>query len=1407
MKEEGAQAFESKALRVNLEATRVQGIEFSRRYQVLCDAVQNYQGIMNTAEHLLYEIHHPFKNWDVIINEFRAFALKNLHVYTETSRAKDAIEVILELFVYLINGAPKERYKKEAIDALLAFYEKMFQSVATDLLRALIPSIERNFGNLLLEGPPVFRFMTESLHPLPSSIKALINRFGVQDLPPSFIKCATLLVGSIRRQTYEIWLSSEDPLKWFKKTIKRYGVKLPKRTSAHLRSLLESISHKNLRKTLKEIVSLITDEKKICIETLQRLLDIPGNIEIVRRYRTISRELCDYEGLCLLFFFYIMELPGLSIIHEETIRNINRILIKYIKNADTARLKYMLPKEFELLEQQVRRFPQTALQCIDALGKEILRLKDPQITEPFLERIIGFGFQTPNVQGVDMEWHLHRNPAHLQNIRVWMNLIEQDPSHCSTLLSALLINIKLGGICLNDTDLFQKDVSRLLNSDIRPVYNLVKQLTKQFPVYFNEIGAEGLLRDVSTDLDEITSRQDRLIHFLRKQSHVESNNLIVDFLEAILCFWYSKEKKVLRPYVPKEILEEIPTYGPFIDPVHRLVKFLSEELGLEPFTKRVATLVGLDERFLERLLSKVSDVPQKDRERFILLIKMYRLETLKYKLGTQEIIHHLEEARNFGFEGIEEVITAIRGADTRQCLNVILRYLEYLKGIILSPERFESRENIYLKRHIAVDIPSMYGRYHEKKFDALGLTFRLENLANNYFERLITDFDLKFITRSKLKTILGYLRLLWRAVRLDGIQSKTIETYLTLLEQAIEFKECFFGQYRDIISGLLEGVKDIIYVYYIDPHQENLPLIINQLYPERLKEKLRLVADRCSNNAELVHQLSERFLRDLISGTFGLQYLDMFISRIHQVFEAEKEALSENDLGLLLTYTPENAICPIKDPPPETKNLIHLGNKAYNLILLDEEGIPVPPGIIITTEIYRCKEILHEFPKVFQELKERLHDAIHTIEDATDKRFGHPTAPLLLSVRSGAAISMPGMMSTLINVGSNMETIEGLAQRTGNLWFAWDNYRRFVQSWAMAFGVKRDVFTRLMVKHKQRWNVEKKREFTGEQMKALALQYRKVTEEMGIEIIDDPWQQLMGAIRLVLNSWESEKARAYREIMDLSDRWGTAVIIQAMTFGNASKMSGTGVVFTTNPNHKLGRVCLWGDYTPGNQGEDIVGGLVTTHPISKEQKEYLNVDDPCLEEAFPDIYQALLGHVKQLIIEKGWTHQEIEFTFESPDPKDLYILQTRDMTPKKKRSYPAFSKTSSLKKAFLGRGIGVSGGALSGRIAFTLEDLKDLKERFPTDALILVRSDTVPDDIKEISLADGLLTAKGGQTSHAAIVALRLEKTCVVGFKGLVLHEQRGISIIQGMTFKAGDFISIDGRNGSVYAGRHKTYL
>jgi pyruvate,orthophosphate dikinase len=430
---------------------------------------------------------------------------------------------------------------------------------------------------------------------------------------------------------------------------------------------------------------------------------------------------------------------------------------------------------------------------------------------------------------------------------------------------------------------------------------------------------------------------------------------------------------------------------------------------------------------------------------------------------------------------------------------------------------------------------------------------------------------------------------------------------------------------------------------------------------------------------------------------------------------------------------------------------------------------------------------------------------VAAVEKLARKTFGDPNNPLLFSVRSGSSISQPGMMDTFLDVGINEEIVLGMVARTGNEWFGWDTYRRFLQSYGMAFGLLRDDFDAIIDDFKQRLGVPFKKDFAGLQMKAITMAYKSLIQDSGIEIELSPFGQLHVAIQKVFDSWKTPKAETYRRIMSISDDWGTAVTVQAMVFGNFSSESGAGVFFTHNPRWSGDMVTLWGDFSPGNQGEDVVSGLVSTYPVSIKQAEIENrPKDTALETSFPAIYQTMSDWANDLFYERHWSPQEMEFTFESPDTEDLYCLQTRDMVIRERTKAYSFDMAQEKHVKFLGHGIGVSGGAMTGRIVFTLEEIQRWRKAEPDTSLIIVRGDTVPDDIREIHEADGLLTARGGSTSHAAIVAHRLGKTCVVGCSNLVCMERQRTCSFNQEFLKSGDWVSIDGLEGSVYSGKMK---
>jgi pyruvate,orthophosphate dikinase len=356
--------------------------------------------------------------------------------------------------------------------------------------------------------------------------------------------------------------------------------------------------------------------------------------------------------------------------------------------------------------------------------------------------------------------------------------------------------------------------------------------------------------------------------------------------------------------------------------------------------------------------------------------------------------------------------------------------------------------------------------------------------------------------------------------------------------------------------------------------------------------------------------------------------------------------------------------------------------------------------------------------------------------------------------------------------------------------------------------MKREGFGALMREAKQRAGAHKKSHLSAKAMRELALRYRDLLVEAGTPLPDDPFEQLLACVELVLDSWNSEKARLYRQELRIAEEWGTAVIVQSMVYGNLHDRAGTGVVFTCDPHRKAPGVHLHGDFTTQAQGDDVVSGLVETHPISEDQRRSNAGNSTIsLEKDFPRVYEAIERYAQTLIYDQSMFHQEIEFTFESDDPADLYLLQTRDLVMIEGREVPAFVPDDALEAALLATGIAAGGGALSGRCAHSEAEINALRERYPEDPIILVRPDTVPDDVPLVLRVAGMVTALGGATSHAALAAQRLGRVCVVGCRELEVDERRGRSTLAGQVIEAGDFISIDGSDGSIYLGHHPTKM
>ncbi len=522
------------------------------------------------------------------------------------------------------------------------------------------------------------------------------------------------------------------------------------------------------------------------------------------------------------------------------------------------------------------------------------------------------------------------------------------------------------------------------------------------------------------------------------------------------------------------------------------------------------------------------------------------------------------------------------------------------------------------------------------------------------------------------------------------------------------------------------------------------------------------------------------------------------------------------------------------------KNL--LGGKGANLAEMNLVGVPVPPGFTITTEV--CTE----YNKVGRDetvklIKDEVETAVKQVEDIMGAKFGDKENPLLVSVRSGARVSMPGMMDTVLNLGLNDVAVEGLAKKTGNPRFAWDSYRRFVQMYGdVVLGMKPeskediDPFEKIMDELKEEKGIENDTDFTVEDLKKLVSQFKTaVKKQTGHDFPDNPWEQLWGAVMAVFDSWNTDRAIYYRNMNKIPGEWGTAVNVQAMVYGNMGENSATGVAFTRDAG--TGENIFNGEYLINAQGEDVVAGVRTPQQITKEgsirwaklaqvSEEERASKYPSLEERMPEQYKEL-DDIQNKLENHYKDMQDLEFTIQ--DGK-LWLLQTRtgkrtgaamikiaiDMVnegmidektaimrqePEKldELLHPVFDKSAIKSAAVVAKGLPASPGASTGQLVF----FADEADKY--DSTILARIETSPEDLEGMNIAKGILTAKGGMTSHAAVVARGMGKTCVSGAGEIKIDYKARTMTTGGKTYKEGDFISLNGSTGEVYDGQIAT--
>ena len=1356
----------SEALEANLTETKSVEYAIPDNHLWFLSLSENYWGIHNRTQEFLSELHHPYSNSKEVIELLSKVSLTDFWIFKGIDEREKAILTLLEIFDLLLEKKLSDDLSKHLVFIYLDFFDTNydslieFESPLLEFIRILDKNLNNNYFGYLSNLGRFKKNLTKGASN-PKTEKAVFD-----------------FMRKLIKENISFWEKSTNIEKW-------YNTNKAKMSNDYT-ELVKSLG--------KEFFDYYYQQLKEA-ESWEMLSNAAFTFsDIVDAFRKKIDEFNTPTDQ-FSYIFYLIHLPGVVYHRNYLLIDLNNAIKRISNELNDEQYIQSIDDLFSLFSDFQHSHISYILDSILTLGKEIINTKNKSLIHYYENHIIKFGFINPGVAYLTNNWELKVNPNHIKNIRVWLDLIEYDPETMKKLLSALIINLRVGGIFIFDTDLFQKDVTKLLNSNISPLYKQIKQLTRVFPIYFNEIGAEGELRDVTTKIDEISHRNDKLIHFLRKQIHTEGNNSHIIITFDIIRFWADLDIKRLKKIVPRNVFESVDIESDWVTGVHAVI-----DKACKTNNYSLTDLLEKDKDELSKLLSSIDHDDKSDIKRVCLIIELYQLLKEKYLFETKDISAILSSYHFIKKSEIEKLEFYIDSKNNIEALKLIYSFMVKLNEIIFNPAISEGWESIYYKRHIAFGIPSMYGQYREDKFEALGLTFRLERIASVLVDNIISDINIEYFTAKTLKEIFSVIQLLEEGLSLDGIYAQGFDSNLKMLQHSLTSGSFTIKQYINIFQFMEDSLKEIINKYFIRPYDQ----LLNTIIPQHTPQGENISADI---SKKIILQKSEVFYRDLLSSAFIIQALDNFIGKVLINLRKMVNYLTDKETQSIMNYDFDMVISPLYLETAAIDNQVFLGSKAYYLKKLYLNKFPVPPGFVITTEVFRRINSILKMPSLTTEIDSLIKFHISELERITGLKYGDSKTPLLFSVRSGAAISMPGAMNTFLNVGLNDEITEALSKQANFGWTSWDCYRRLLQTWGMSHGLERNDFDQIMIDYKQKYNVLQKIDFSPKIMRKMAFAYKQLLTDNGIQFESDPFAQIKKAIISVFNSWDTPRAKVYRDHLQIAEEWGTAVIVQQMIFGNLHKESGAGVLFTHDVHENISDIKLVGDFSFLSQGEDIVAGLINTLPISEEQRlTYYQKSPFSLESEFPKIFNKLKEIAHELIDVHGFSHQEIEFTFETPEPEDLYILQTRDMSIVKQTKMEVFASPEK-EMIRVGYGIGIGNKVLNGVIVFDKEDLIHLKKTHPDKKAILVRPDTVPDDIEMIFECEGLLTARGGATSHAAVTAGNLGKTCVVNCNDMIVFEKEKKCIINNVVFFSYDPIAIDGNKGIVYKGNYPTKI
>jgi len=726
------------AFQANLDQTKLKNVVIPSHHQGFADLTKDQWKLNKRSEEFIYEYNHPYKNYSYLIDLLKNISIGDFWFYKGLDNSSSACIQLLEFYEILFNEVSRNEFIDELIKNLLQFTEQLTEEIGPEPIESALMLI-KNQMNI-----HEFAFIKNS-HYLRSYLLSLSKTLDYSEEVLEINRTVLYKNLNYWKDTVQIkeWYTNNKDL--FKSD---YGFVVNKVEAL----FIDIEEHVAASKSIGDI-------SKACYYN-----------DLANYFRSLSNDFVE-EDEKTYYLFYLFNLSGLSHLRMHLLYDLNRMLRTVFSKIDKDERITFVENIFKLFNDLKETQIACILDCMLTLGKSIIDSKDSNMVEFYVSKLIDFGFVTPSNVGVNETWTLKRDENHIKNIRVWLELIEYSPVVLKSLLSALVVNLFVGGIFISDTDLFQRDISRFLNNDIRSVYKQMKQLTRIFPVFFNEIGAEGKLREVSTRIDEVNSRNDRLIHFLRKQVHMDSNNTNQDLIMYILNYWYDGQKEALYSMIPQDVYDSLDETSELYIQSNKAVVGLCKMLNVEP-----SALIDID---LETVTQNIYNLGNEsgDTNRLELLMTLQRLLKEKYTFNQVDIFRYLKKSELFDIKHIDVIEEAISTEDHEEALKQVFSLMNQCKDTMSSLEKTEAVENIYYKRHLAIGIPSMYGEYHEPKFEALGMTFRLEILAQTIMSDLVNTLNLDYISAQTLKQVTRILMLFQEALLLDGIDNQGLRIF------------------------------------------------------------------------------------------------------------------------------------------------------------------------------------------------------------------------------------------------------------------------------------------------------------------------------------------------------------------------------------------------------------------------------------------------------------------------------------------------------------------------------------------------------------------------------------------------------------------------------------------------------